>query len=188
MATLRPAPSEAILDVGGWPDLWAEAELPNPICLLNRGFPPEFFHRFPRFQFVTGDGCQLPFSDGEFSIVVSNSVIEHLGSEERQACFAKEVIRVGRKLWIQTPAREFPIEPHYLAPFVHWLPIAWQRRLIRNFTLWGWLDRPTAGQVDAMLAEVRLLRRSEVETLFPCCQILAERFLGLTKSHIAVRS
>ena len=95
---------------------------------------------------------------------------------------------MGRKLWIQTPAREFFIEPHYLAPFVHWLPIACQRRLIRNFTLRGWLERPSQQTVEAMLADLRLLRRSEFAILFPECHLRVERFLGLPKSYIAVRN
>ena len=121
-------------------------------------------------------------------MVVSNSVIEHLGSWEAQVRFANEALRVGRRLWIQTPAREFPIEPHYLAPFVHWLPPARRRQLIRNFTLRGLIDRPNPQQVDEMLREIRLLRRSEFVDLFPGCRIKAERFAGLTKSHIAIRA
>jgi len=34
-------------------------------------------------------------------------------------------------------AREFFIEPHLIAPFVHWLPRHWQRRLIRHFAVRG---------------------------------------------------
>ena len=77
--------------------------------------------------------------------------------------------------------------PHLLAPFVHWLPRRWQRRLIRHFTLRGWLDRPTPAEVDGFLDEVRLLPAAEMQALFPDCMIRRERFLGLTKSHLAVR-
>jgi hypothetical protein len=55
-------------------------------------------------------------SDQEYDIAFSNSVIEHVGDWERQAAFASEIRRVGKNLWIQTPAKECPIEPHYLAP------------------------------------------------------------------------
>ncbi len=187
LQTLHLAPDEAILDVGGWPSFWDESALPNPIWLLNQSFPTDVAARFPRFRFVSGDACDLPFADKEFPAIVSNSVIEHVGGPERQARFAREARRVGQKLWVQTPAKEFLMEPHYLTPFVHWLPTAWQRRLIRNFTLRGWYDRPTRSEVEALLAGIRLLRRSDFASLFPDCRILVERFFGLPKSYIAVR-
>lgn len=136
---------------------------------------------------ITGDGCALSFQNGSFDIVFSNSVIEHVGSWERQLAFAAEARRVGRRLWIQTPAREFSLEPHQIAPFVHWLPLSLQRHLIRWATIWGWLTRPTQEHVDSFLAEVRQVRREETMLLFPDCEILTERFLGLPKIYIAVR-
>lgn len=41
--------------------------------------------------------------------------------------------------------------------------------------------------MEAFLDEVRLLTFAEMKLLFPDCTILRERFLGLTKSYIAVR-
>lgn len=184
---LAVQPEETLLDVGGYPWCWDETVPAGRITLLNLAFPAGLAEAEPRFTFATGDACALPFGDGAFAVVFSNSVIEHVGTWERQQAFAAEARRVGRKLWVQTPARAFFIEPHLLAPFVHWLPGRWQRRLIRNFTGWGWLTRPTAAQVDAFLAEVRLLTRAEMQVLFPDCEILEEKFLGLTKSYIAVR-
>jgi hypothetical protein len=99
--------------------------------------------------------------------------------------FAREARRVGRGYWIQTPAHEFPIEPHYWAPFVHWFPKRIQRRLLRNFTLWGLMGRPSDRLVEMALAEVRLMRRREVEQLFPDGEIWIERLLGLAKSYTA---
>jgi hypothetical protein len=41
---------------------------------------------------------------------------------------------------------------------------------------------------DEMIAEIRLLTLREMEELFPDCEILRERFLGIfTKSYIAFR-
>ncbi len=62
------------------------------------------------------------------------------------------------------------------------------RRLIRNVTLRGWFDRPDARSVDQFLAEVRLLTFSEMQSLFPDCTVRRERFLGFTKSYIALRT
>jgi hypothetical protein len=42
--------------------------------------------------------------------------------------------------------------------------------------------------VEAFLDEVRLLTLDEMRVLFPDCTILRERFLGWTKSYIAVRT
>lgn len=185
--TIVLRPGDRLLDIGGYPWFWSEAALPNPISLLNLEFPAGLVAEYPGFTYVAGDGCALPFGDGAFDVVFSNSVIEHLGTWERQQRFAAEARRAGRRLWVQTPARGFFIEPHLLAPFIHWLPRNAQRRLIRWGTGWGWLTRPTPAQVDAFLAEVRLLTRAEMQALFPDCELIEEKFLGLTKSYVAIR-
>lgn len=185
---IAPRAGDRLLDVGGTPWLWEEHAGGGRITLLNQEFSAPTPAEAARFTFVAGDGCALPFDPGSFEILFSNSVIEHVGTWERQQAFAAEARRVGRRLWVQTPAREFFIEPHLIAPFVHWLPRTAQRRLIRNFTVRGWLERPDPSSVEAFLDEVRLLTLAEMRTLFPDCTILQERFLGLTKSYIAVRT
>lgn len=188
-ALIRPHTGEQILDVGGTPWIWQESPTAaQSVTLLNRpsATPPR--QPSAAMTFVAGDGCALPFADHSFAVLFSNSVIEHVGSWERQQAFAREARRVGHRLWVQTPAREFFIEPHLVAPFIHWLPRTLQRRLIRNFTLRGWIERPGPREVEDFLNEVRLLTFSEMQSLFPDCTILRERFLGLTKSYIAVRT
>ena len=133
---------------------------------------------------MVGDACALPFADGSYDIVFSNSTIEHVGGWERQEAFAREARRVGRALWIQTPARESWFEPHYLAPFVHWLPRAWRRWAGRWLTPRGWFDAEAIVWIES---NTRLLTRAEMETLFPDCEILVERFLGWPKSYVALR-
>ena len=89
---------------------------------------------------------------------------------------------------MQTPARRFFFEPHLLASF-HPLSstLSWQRRLVRNFTLWGWITRPSQASVDRMLGELRLLDFATFRALFPDCEIRRERFMGVTKAFVAVR-
>jgi SAM-dependent methyltransferase len=181
---MSPKANATILDVGGYPSTWESIPIDAQITTLNI-HPTEPMP--PVNRTIVGDGCNLPYGDKTFDIVFSNSVIEHLGSFERQVAFANEASRVGKALWIQTPARGFFIEPHLLAPFVHYLPKRVQKRLLRHFTLWGILGKPTPADVDAFLSEVRLLSKSELRKLFPDCQILHERFAGLTKSFVAIR-
>jgi 2-polyprenyl-3-methyl-5-hydroxy-6-metoxy-1,4-benzoquinol methylase len=142
-------------------------------------------------QWVAGDGRSLPFRDAAFDVVFSNSVIEHVGDAASQQRFASEVARVGRAYWVQTPNRWFPVEQHLLTPFVHWLPKRWQAAVVRHFTVWSALTRPTPDRrdfyIEHFLRDIRLLSGAQVEALFPGARIIRERFLGLTKSLIAMK-
>lgn len=186
----RPAAQTRVLDIGGAPNTWiAESRYDSkfPITLVNLMFPDPAVLTDGRFEAVESDATNLPFSDASFDIAFSNSVIEHMTNWERQQAFAAEARRVAKRLWIQTPARSFPLEPHVLAPFFQYLPRSLQTRLARHFTLWGLLTKPNAARVDEMLSDIRLLTHREMEQLFPDCLILQERVLGLTKSYVAVR-
>jgi hypothetical protein len=183
----RPGTDDRILDVGGTDVNWRLIGYGGPVVLLNLQ-PPEQVPGLPaNLQYVQGNGTRLPYRDRAFEIGFSNSVIEHLHTWERQERFAAEIRRVSDALWVQTPARWFPIEPHHLAPFVHFLPKRWQRHLIRNFTPYGWFVRPSQEHVDNLLREYRLLSYREMKALFPDCEIRRERFAGLAKSYVAVR-
>src|SRR6266404_7569993 len=136
-------PQTRILDVGGTIATWSLSALRPKVTLLNLS-PSRFDGR--DMQCVVGDGLQLPFKDGAFDVVFSNSVIEHLGDWDMQQNLAREIVRVGRCYYVQTPNRWFFVEPHLMTPFIHFLPRKWQRRMLRNFTIWGLIARPTAQQ------------------------------------------
>ena len=177
----------SVVDVGGSAFNWGLLPRRPRLVLVNLRPPRGTDAALAGAAFVVGDGTRLGFADDAFDVAFSNSVVEHLGTPERQRAFAAELCRVARGLWVQTPARGFPFEPHLLAPFVHWLPRRAQRRLLRRFTPWGWIARPSPAQVERHLAETRLLGGREMRALFPGCEIRRERFCGLTKSWIAVR-
>jgi SAM-dependent methyltransferase len=121
--------------------------------------------------FVQADAAAgLPFADGEFDLVYCSSVIEHVPPPRRRA-FAAEIRRVGRGWYVQSPAYSFPLEPHALLPFAHWLPVWLRRRYWRLGAAGSWED-------------IALLRRGEMEELFGPAR--AERFAGLVKSWVCV--
>lgn len=186
--TFSPTSKTTILDVGGTPYNWDLIQCPARITLLNLTLPSEAASAPSNYRFVEGTGTRLPYLNESYDIAYSNSVIEHVGNFEQQKKFASEIRRVGKRIWVQTPARSFFIEPHFVAPFVHFLPRQWQRRLLRNFTVWGWFTRPTQRQVDDFIEEIRLLNFGEMKALFPDCQIRKEKFLFMTKAYIAVRT
>lgn len=174
-----------VLDVGGTWFNWSL--LPNPPRLTMLNLSPPEIEEGANATWLIADGRRLPFKSHSFDVVFSNSVIEHLGSLENQGSFAEECRRVGLRYYVQTPNRRFPIEPHLITPFMHWLPAAVQRRLLRNFTVRGLLTRPTDREGTRFLSELRLLEKREMQQIFPDAEIWHERVLGLSKSLIACR-
>ncbi len=185
---IRPTAQTTILDVGGSPWFWTGLAITGKITVLNPDeLPDEVKAGFPAFQCVGGDGCNMTYPDASFDVGFSNSAIEHVGTYEKQKAFASEMRRVGKTLWVQTPAREFPIEPHFMAPFIHYFPRWLQRKTVRWFTILGLTSKPTPVQIENLLNEIRLLNHREMQELFPDCEIRREKFFGFTKSYIAIR-
>lgn len=121
--------------------------------------------------FVRADAANgLPFADDEFALVYCSSVIEHVPREHRRA-FAREIRRVGRGWFVQTPAFSFPIEPHSLLPAAHWLPVGLRKPYWQLGAAGDW-------------EEIALLRRREMEDLFG--PALPERLGPLVKSWVCI--
>jgi methyltransferase family protein len=180
--TFEVSADTRVLDVGG--DLWNWQMIPERphLTVLNVLPPP---HDLPsNVTWVIADATRLPFRDGEFDVAYSNSVVEHLGTDENQQRFASEMRRVARAYYVQTPNRWFPIEPHLIAPFIHYLPRSWQRPLY-PFTPWALLNHPTPAAMDQQFRELRLLTAHGLRHLFPSAEIVTERAAGIAKSFIA---
>jgi ubiquinone/menaquinone biosynthesis C-methylase UbiE len=177
-------PQTEVLDLGGREFNWALMPFHPRVTIVNRLLEGA---QSGEIHWILADVRELPFADKAFEVVYSNSVIEHLETIEDQRRFAAECRRVGRSYYVQTPNRGFPIEPHVLTPFIHWLPRKLQARLLRNFTVWGWITRPDAAARARFLDTTRMLTRAELQALFPEAEIWEERFLGLTKSFVAVK-
>ena len=96
----------------------------------------------------------LPFDDGAFDIVFSNAVVEHVGGRDNQRKLVSEALRVGRRVFLTTPNRRFPLEVHTRLPFVHWLPDAIAHRV------YDALGKGFAKEID-------LLSARAFESLFP---------------------
>jgi SAM-dependent methyltransferase len=169
---LAPRPGQRLVDVGcgelGVAAFVTDLELTGVDRVPRPGY--EAAGR----RFVQADARDLPFGDGEFDIAYSNSLIEHVVEPEDRERVAREIRRVGKRYFVQTPNRWFPVEPHALLPGVHLLP----RRLGRR--LWD------LGVSDDPFDETRLLGAAELRRLFPDADIVRERLGPLTKSLIAV--
>ena len=101
-----------------------EALYPWPERITAVGNVPlaNFTKAFPQIPTVVADGRVLPFEDQEFDVAFSNAVVEHVGGRDDQERFCHELARVASRVFVTTPNRRFPIDPHTLLPFAHWLP------------------------------------------------------------------
>jgi SAM-dependent methyltransferase len=131
--TFKPGPATTIVDVGvtdapfggGSSDNFFEALYPWPerITAVGRTELERFAAAFPHVRVVRSDGRELPFADGEFDLGFSNAVVEHVeGGDAGRRRFVAELCRVAGRVFVTTPNRWFPLDPHTLLPFVHWLP------------------------------------------------------------------
>lgn len=89
------------------------------ITALGIGDQEEFCEKYPAVRVVGYRGGKMPFVDGEFDICWSNAVLEHVGNEEAQVEFLREIKRVSKRAFITTPNRNFPVEIHTRVPFLH---------------------------------------------------------------------
>jgi hypothetical protein len=98
---------------------------------------------------VIYDGRHIPVPDKHFDLLVCNSVLEHVPPDQR-AALAREMRRVAKAVFCQTPAYSFPLEPHFIMPFVHWLPRQLGYQLIK-LSPWRILSRPSAATISLVL-------------------------------------
>lgn len=182
----NPEKAIHILDVGGTDYFWKRSEVPNipgvTITLLN--LQPEKTTR-ANINSLVGDATAMcEFGDKKFDLVFSNSVIEHVYTYENQVKMADEIQRVGKRFFVQTPNKYFPVEAHYAIPFAQYLP----KGLLLFFLTKTRLSRMTKWKkqdAQQYLDEIRLLNEKEMRRLFPGSTILKERTLGMTKSLTA---
>ncbi len=177
----KPTSDTCILDVGGTPFNWTLIKKGPAIYFMNLVAP----EGDATGNWIVADARALPFKDKSFDIVYSNSLIEHLGDFNSQRFFADEVRRVGQTYHVQTPNKWFPVETHLVTLFVHWLPNRIQKRL------WRWLSLRVLlapRESLAFMENLRLLTEKDMRRLFPDAEVWLERFSGLCKSIIVVKT
>jgi SAM-dependent methyltransferase len=174
-----------ILDVGGTQRFWEVMNFPavNDIhfTLLNLTQQPV---TRPNFSSLVGDARKLLFPDRSFDIVFSNSVIEHLSGHEDKIKMAQEIRRVGKRYFVQTPNRYFPLEPHFIFPFFQFLPVEVRIWLLRHFNLGRFHRVANYQKAKSIIENISLLGRKEILELFPDATLFEEKIFGITKSFV----
>ena len=173
---------------GGWERFWeiqGFADTAHRMTLLNS---ERVETNHDGISSIVGDAENMTeFPNESIDIVFSNSVIEHLGSYENQLKMANEVRRIGKMYFVQTPSYMFPFEPHFLFPFFHWLPFCVRAFMVHHLSLGHFRRQKTKEKARMLMREHRLLKKKEMQLLFPDAMIYTEKFGGMSKSYMAIK-
>jgi SAM-dependent methyltransferase len=190
LALMTPGPADRIVDVGvntieySESDNYLERRYAYPANITAVGVETDFTafkERYPAVTVITSDGTRLPFSDDAFDIGYSNAVIEHVGGRTQQLAFLRELYRVGKRGYLTTPNRLFPIEVHTRIPLLHLLLPKSAFDRVATALGKGW----AAGDY------MRLLSRSELSALateagLEQYEIIPNHFLGFTMTFTLI--
>jgi len=136
----KPKQTDLVLDVGVTPNNTPVANnffekmysWTDRITMCTVEDASNLEREFPGSKFVRNEPDKpLPFRDSQFDIVFCSAVLEHVGDNKAQEFFLSELVRVGKKIFLTTPNRWFPIEMHTVLPLIHWLPQAVHQKLLR---------------------------------------------------------
>ena len=88
-----------------------------------------------------------------FDVVISSSVITHVGERDKQLAYVKELLDLGTCVFLTTPNRRHLLEFHTKLPLLHWLPRARYHAALDSLKLGFW-------------KHLNLLDRAELQSLF----------------------
>ncbi len=178
-------PAMRVLDLGGTPEFWRNAPVtPADVTIVNL---LDDAADEPWLTTIKGDACTTAWLEGTYDLVISNSLLEHVGGMQRRRQFADVVHAASERWWIQTPYRYFPIEPHWLCPGFQFLPLAAKVAVTRRWPI-GHRHEPDPEIAYEYATEVDLVTITELRHLFPEGEVWRERMAGLVKSITAIRT
>ena len=172
-----------VLDLGGTGHFWLAAPVrPRSVTTVNIVWDDA---AAPWHTHVRGDACAPPVDAAGFDLVVSNSLLEHVGGHARRRQLADVIHRAAPRHWVQTPYRYFPVEPHWMFPLFQFLPYEARVRASARWPISMNARMPRETALD-VVAETELIGRSQMRHLFPASRLWMETWHGLPKSMTAI--
>ena len=187
---MTPGRADTIADIGVTSDRehvhsnYLEAWYPHKPKITAVGMEDAAFleKAYPGLTFVRASGLGLPFGDKSFDFVHSSAVIEHVGSFTNQTRLLSELWRIARRgVFVTTPNRWFPVELHTVLPFLHYLPAARHRQILKKLGFEFFADE----------RNLNLMSRTSLTTAardagFKNFTVQSARLLGLTSNLLLV--
>jgi hypothetical protein len=177
----------SVVDLGGRIGFWKQLPTqPKHVHVVNLEEQPADLPAWAEVDH--GDACALPeqIKSRRYDLVFSNSVIEHVGGHERRLRFAESVHLLAPAHWVQTPYRYFPVEPHWIAPGMQFLPVAVRREVARKWPL-AYTPGRTKEEALSRVLWTELVDKTQMRSYFPTSTLRSEKVAGITKSLIAYR-
>ncbi len=169
-----------VVDLGGRPSYWLDRPV-RPLTVTCVNLEP--LHSELSWIRCLQQDALSPL-EMEADLVVSNSLIEHVGGQAMRERMADAVRAIAPRYWIQTPYRYFPLEPHWMFPGMQFFPLALRERLAERH--WAQGTRFPQDYARRSVAWTELLSMTDMRRLFPEAVVWRERVLGLTKSIVAI--
>ena len=174
-----------VLDLGGTASSWRAASLrAKSVTLVNLDYFEE--PNEPWMEVVRADACNGDF--GQYDLVFSNSLLEHVGGHSRRRQFADTVQKAAPCWWVQTPYRYFPVEPHWIFPGFQFLPFRMRLMITRYWNIGHMPAEKNVAEAAEIVASVELISATEMRSYFPTSEIWYERVAGIPKSLVAFKT
>ena len=174
-----------VLDLGGTAGFWQHMRIvPADLTLVNivdRGAEG--------MRTIVGDACDPPAAalDREYDLVLSNSVIDQVGGLERRRQLAAVISEQADRYWVQTANRGFILDAYFLFPGFAQLPFDARVAILRRWKLTH-LHTTDPDEARRRVRSIELQSRDDMRELFPDSRLIVERFAGIAKSIVAVRT
>jgi hypothetical protein len=96
---------------------------------------------------------------------------------------------VAKRYYLQTPNYWFPVDPHVMMPFFHWLPKIIRIKLLLHFNLGLSSRARTYNEAEMRITHCDLLTKKELSYLFSSSwnKCYKEKWGGFVKSLIIVK-
>lgn len=182
----------SILDIGGTEYYWklnSEFIKKNAsrltITVTNLDAGEVNFEDNRIFRFKVGDATRPELYEGEFDVIHSNSVIEHVGNWANIRAMASNIISAKLPYYLQTPNYWFPVEPHFRTIGFQYLPLDTRAKMLLKKKR-GFRVARTYEEAMEEVESINLLTASQMQRLFPTAELIRERLGPLTKSIMVI--
>ena len=182
---------KSVLDVGATEDNKFKSSnyltkkfgfIKNIFGLSDQNVKNKFYRKIFK-KSITSNFSFKEYNKIKCDFVISNAVIEHVGSYAKQQKMIQNITKLSKKYFvIQTPNRYHPIEFHTKVIFIHWLPKNIFRKILKALGMVSFSKEKN----------LNLISEKDINKLFKKYKDVVEykifkiNFLGFTSNFVII--